>query len=194
MKQTRTLMAALRAEVAELRGALDTVHSSCDNSNTIASLEEEVQQFKAQPPCEREANVAQPWRQVVRKGKGKCKGKGKGVYLITRQLNIHECPNVHNSGPSHALHTTKKHVSVENSRKILRSTSTTTVMNAIQQTTPSSLGKNLTIKRKFRNTQSGGTKWWFVIKGNKYHIDFLEKEWSSVALQTVWKLQSHLCF
>ena len=45
-------VAALRAEIAELRTALDAFRSSSDNSNAIASLMEEVQQLKAQPPRE----------------------------------------------------------------------------------------------------------------------------------------------
>jgi len=140
-------VAALRAEVAELRAALDAIHSSSDNSNAIASLMEEVQQLKAQPPREKEADIAQPWSQVVSKGKGKGKEKGKESVLNCKGTEHTDCPNVHNSGPSHAPHTTRKHVPIESSGKIwrtLRSTSTTVVMNAIQQTTPSSLGKNLT--------------------------------------------------
>ena len=72
-------MAALRAEIAELRTALDAFRSSSDNSNAIASLVEEVQQLKAQPPYEKEADTAQPWSQVVRKGKGKGMGESMGI-------------------------------------------------------------------------------------------------------------------
>ena len=69
------------------------------------------------------------------------------------------------------------------------------VAKAIQKTTPSSIGKNLTIKRNFKKTMGGTTtKWWFVVRGSKCDIDLLEKEWPSVALQTGWKLEPLLCF
>ena len=69
------------------------------------------------------------------------------------------------------------------------------VAKAIQKTTPSSIGKNLTIKRKFKKTMDGTTtKRWFVVRGSKCNIDHLEKEWPSVALQTGWKLEPLLCF
>jgi len=56
-------------------------------------------------------------------------------------------------------------------------------MNAIYQATPSSLGKNLTIKSKFKNTLSGATKkWWFVIRGNKWEIDLLIVIMAGVAM------------
>ena len=67
VNELQSKVAALRAEVAELRAALDAIHSSSDNSNAIASLMEEVQQLKAQPPREKEADTAWPWSQVVRR-------------------------------------------------------------------------------------------------------------------------------
>ena len=73
-------MATLRAEVAELWAVLDAIRSSSNNNNAIASLMEEVQQLKAQPSHEKEADIAQPWSQVVSKWQGKGKGKGRGVY------------------------------------------------------------------------------------------------------------------
>jgi len=63
-------VAALRAEIAELRTALDAFRSSSDNSNAIASLIEEVQQLKVQPPREKEADTARPWSQVAEERKG----------------------------------------------------------------------------------------------------------------------------
>jgi len=42
----------------------------------------EDQQLKAQPPLEKEADTAQPWSQVVRKGRGRAKeGKGECIKL-----------------------------------------------------------------------------------------------------------------
>ena len=79
-------MAAHRAEIAELRSALDAIRISSDNSNASASLMEEIQQLKAQPPLEKEADTARPWSQVVRNGKGKGHGrKGRSMGIINNQ-------------------------------------------------------------------------------------------------------------
>ena len=184
---------ALREQVAELRAALDSVRDP-GNSSAIASLMEEVQLLR-----DKETKNAETWSKVVRKGKGKGKGNGsrKGSRAPSEPM---ECPKAHDSVPttSHAPHPTRKRVPVENCRKVwgtLRSTSTTVVINALKQTTPSSLGPSFSIKRKFKNSQNGTTrKWWFVIRGNKPDIDLLDKEWPNVALQTGWKLEPVLCF
>jgi len=63
-------------------------------------------------------------------------------------------------------------------------------MNAIKQLTSAPLGERLTIKRKFKTFQNGTIKkWWFVVRGDKSDVEFLEKEWPKVALQTGWKLE-----
>ena len=35
---------------------------------------------------------------------------------------------------------------------------------------------------------------WFVIRGNKPHIELLENEWDKITIQTGWKLQLIVCF
>ena len=63
-------------------------------------------------------------------------------------------------------------------------------MSAIKQLTSAHLGERLTIKRKFKTSQNGTIKkWWFVVRGDKSDVEFLEKEWPKVALQTGWKLE-----
>ena len=187
LSELQSEVVTLREQVAELRAALDAVRDS-DNSGAIVSLMEEVQQLR-----DKETKNAEPWSKVVRKGKGKGKGKGteKGRHVSSESM---ECPKAHVSAPitshaPHALHATRKRVPVENCRKVwgtLRSTSTTVVINAIKQTTPSSLGQSFSIKRKFKNSENGKTrKWWFVIRGNKSDIDLLVTEWPNVALQTL---------
>ena len=164
--------------MVELRAALDAVRDS-DNSSAIASLMEEVQHFR-----DKETKNAEPWSKVVRKGKGK--GKGNGTGKGSRALSEPKEAHVSALTTSHAPHATRKRVPVKNCRKVwgtLRSTSTTVVINAIKQTTPSSLGPSFSIKRKFKNSQKGTTrKWWFVIRGNKTDIDLLDKEWSNIAV------------
>ena len=190
VSELQSEVVALREQVVELRAALDAVRDS-DNSSAIASLMEEVQHLR-----DKETKNVEPWSKVVRKGKGKGRGNGsgKGSGALSEPKEAH----VSALTTSHAPHATRKRVPVKNCRKVwgtLRSTSTTVVINAIKQTTPSSLGPSFSIKRKFKNSQKGTTrKWWFVIRGNKTDIDLLDKEWSNVAIQTGWKLEPVLCF
>ena len=114
-----------------------------------------------------------------REGKGRQKGKALGIKQ-GKGTDSHDKETAPTHGPSHgANHVPRKRVPVENSRKIwgtLKSTSTSMVLNAIQKTPPSSIGRNLTIKRKFKKDTSGATKiWWFVVRGSSCDIDFLKK-------------------
>ena len=60
VNEFQSKVAALRAEAAKLQAALDAICSTSDNSNTIASLMEEVQKLKVQPSREKQAYTAQP--------------------------------------------------------------------------------------------------------------------------------------
>lgn len=57
VNELRSKVVALSAEVGKLQTALDTIRSSSDNSNAIASLME-VQLLKVQLPREKEADTA----------------------------------------------------------------------------------------------------------------------------------------
>ena len=65
------------------------------------------------------------------------------------------------------------------------------VRNTISSVTKLS-SSNLQIKRKYklsRNNPDTVTKWWFVVRDEESVLLELEREWSSVAMQTAWKLE-----
>ena len=64
-------MVSPRAEITKLLAALEAVCSNDKNINSTALLRKEVEQLKMQPSCDREAETAQLWSQMVRKGKGR---------------------------------------------------------------------------------------------------------------------------
>ena len=85
-------------------------------------------------------------------------------------------------------------VRVNGARKIWGTLKNTTVKGVSNALTV--LGKvpsnALTIKRKYKtvNTDSKRVvRWWFVIRGEEKVLEQLENNWSSVGIQTAWKLE-----
>ena len=201
-------MAALRAEIAELRTALDAFRSSSNNSNAIASLMEEVQQLKAQPPHEKEADTARPWSQVVRNGKGKGHGrKGRSMGIINNQKEACQGSARSNHNPNTAsadcfierTHVHRNCVPVKGARKVwgtLRSRTTHAVENTLRTLTNIN-AKGLVVKRKFktaRNDSGRVVKWWFVVRGEESVLEQLQKEWPTISIQTSWRLEPVLSY
>ena len=93
-----------------------------------------------------------------------------------------------------ASSTTTSTVKADGARKIwgtLKTTTCTAVRNTITSVTKLS-SSNLQIKRKYklsRNNPDTVTKWWFVVRDEESVLLELEQEWSSVAMQTAWKLE-----
>ena len=48
---------------------------------------------------------------------------------------------------------------------------------------------DLRVKRKCGLTNSGKTKWWFVLHGKEEMLKSLEENWSKVSVQTGWRLE-----
>ena len=68
----------------------------------------------------------------------------------------------------------------------LKSASTTAVSSTLNKLT--TLGNQLTVKKKVRSG-STGSHWWFLVKGSEEVLKKLEEEWSRVSLQINWKLE-----
>ena len=90
-------------------------------------------------------------------------------------------------------------VRVNGARKVWGTLKNTTVKGVSNALTV--LGKvpsnALTIKRKYKtvNTDSKRVvRWWFVIRGEEKVLEQLENNWSSVGIQTAWKLEPLLEF
>lgn len=68
--------------------------------------------------------------------------------------------------------------------------STTVVLQTIRQLTKIDPEKQLTVKRKFQDGESGRRdRWWFLISGSEATLGELERLWSCVSLQVGWKLE-----
>ena len=72
----------------------------------------------------------------------------------------------------------------------LKSTTPGAISSALKKLT--TVGKQVTIKRKHRQMDSGHTRWWFVLRGEEEVLTKLEGEWEHVRLQLPWKLEP--CF
>ena len=68
----------------------------------------------------------------------------------------------------------------------LKSASTTAVSSTLNKLT--TLGSQLTVKKKVRSG-SAGSHWWFLVKGSEEVLKKLEEEWNRVSLQINWKLE-----
>ena len=49
---------------------------------------------------------------------------------------------------------------------------------------------SISIRRKSRVTPSGRQRWWFVLHDEESTLCALQEKWSSVEIQTSWKLES----
>ena len=72
----------------------------------------------------------------------------------------------------------------------LKSTTPGAISSALKKLT--TVGSQVTIKRKHRQLASGHTRWWFVLRSEEEVLTQLEGEWERVGLQLAWKLEP--CF
>ena len=139
-----------------------------------------------------------PWNIVVRAKKG---GKGKGKGPAGNKEYTPKGSSSHGSvSPKRSENRNLPRVQVSGARKVwgtLKTTTATAVSNALKSLTniPSN---SLTVKRKFKTTTRDTSKqivhWWFVIRGEEKVLERLQNEWSSVSIQTAWKLEPLLEF
>ena len=189
-------VAALRIEVAELRAALEAVRA-VDNSSSIASLREEIEQWKlkAQPPCDN--GPAELWSQMVRKGRGKGPGKGKGKGMDKEPKSTsHAQPAQPSLSSQPSKRPSRPSKPVPNKRKIWgtpRVCTASSVKKAITQLAGVE-GSKVEVKRKYKKDGEKLVKWWHVVRADEGILDKLEQEWSKVNVQTSWQLVPCLIF
>ena len=73
----------------------------------------------------------------------------------------------------------------------MKTTTHTAVTNALKQLTTVDVTQ-LTVKRKFKTAVNNPTriqKWWFIVRGEEYVLQQVEGAWSSIVIQTAWKLE-----
>ena len=69
----------------------------------------------------------------------------------------------------------------------LKSTTPGAILSALKKLT--TVGKQVTIKHKYRKMDSGHTRWWFVLRGGEEVLTQLEGELEHVRLQLQWNTQ-----
>ena len=209
--QLQSEVAALKAEVAELRSVVRATPSNTDTSDTIAALASEVQQLKvamADAPslCLQEQNPASslPWNKVVRrkrKPKSAQPPKQPAQGIATKQGAHGPLTGGKDGGePGVSQPPRKARVQVSGARKVwgtLKHTPVEAVSNALKTLTDIPL-VSLTIKRKYKtvhkNSRQSVVRWWFVVRGEERILQELQGKWGPVATQTSWKLEPLLEF
>ena len=209
--QLQSEVAALKAEVAELRSVLRATPFNTTASDTISALASEVQQLKvavadASTLCLQEQTPASslPWNEVVRR-----KRKPKSVQpprqphqgLATKRGAHRPVAGDKDGGePGVSQSPRKARVQVSGARKVwgtLKHTPVEAVSNALKNLTDIPLA-SLTIKRKYKtvhkNSRQLVVRWWFVVRGEERILQELQEKWGPVATQTSWRLEPLLEF
>ena len=185
--QFQSEVAALKAEVVELRSALDSLPSNAGNSDTIAALTSEVQQLKVAaadaPTLSLQDNptVSVPWNEVVRRGKRNPKTGQPPAMLKESKVATKRNAQTHVTGdrtvveakdaPGMPQSPKRPWVQISGARKVwgtLKNTSTAKVPL-----------DSLTIKRKYKtvhkNSRQVVVRWWFVIRGEERILQELQE-------------------
>ena len=172
--ELKSTIAALTAEVAELRSAVS------------------VQQL--------ENNDQSKWSDVVarrpRRPRIATRSQNRTTNENSRVLGAGTGPNTVAAGKVNQPPDTPdkvERVTVHGVRRVWgtkKDASTTVVLQTIRQLTKIDPEKRLTVKRKFRDGESGRRdRWWFLIRGSEAALGELESLWSCVSLQVGWKLE-----
>ena len=194
--QLQAEVASLKAEVRELRAVLEeSAHVNTKNGETTTSLATEVQQLKATVnevlQTESKSN-GRTWTEVVRRGRrqqtpGQQAARGQ-TRSATRYATSHGGSSSTKGGEQRDPGPPKvKTVGVRRIWGTLKSSPTTAVASVLKKCT--TVGTKLTVKRKFKTSDAGKMKWWFLVKGTEGDLVKLEGEWPKVKLQTSWKLE-----
>lgn len=173
----KSTIAALTAESGELRTALQsaTVRAEVGSDNSTA------------------------WSKVVRRGSAHThsrshSGKPNGSKQRRAQTSrVGGKPLNSDTNVSHKYHEQGARIIVPGVRRVwgtMKNTSPAAVTSTLTKLTSQSLGSKLTVRRKFKESTSSRDRWWFLIKGEETVLEELEDMWSTVSLQTRWKLET----
>ena len=88
---------------------------------------------------------------------------------------------------------TRKRIPVKGARRVWDTVKTATaiaVKTTIKQLT--TVGEGVLVKRKYKTAGDESkciVRWWFVVSGEEETLQLLQKEWSQIGAQRVWKLE-----
>jgi len=194
MADMKDCIVALKAEIVELRVALDQVKS----------VEVPIAAQRGSGSSNSEAWTTAASRRRQRKGKK----SATAAKMADRERSAVSPPSLIPEASRQAASNTNKEqplrrpkVVVQGKRKVwgtLRTTTEAAVKNTIKLICNADC--NLEVKRKYRlsgahraSSESSPTprvaKWWFVISGDESALDQLALSWSAVKLQTNWSLE-----
>ena len=197
--QLQSEVAALKAEVAELRSVLRATPSNTTASDTIAALASEVQQLKvavADAPtlCLQEQNPANslPWNEVVRRKRKPKSAQPPRLPASQRGSNQRrqgDAPKSADNGDQGKERAPKRDSHpVPGKRRIwgtMKQCTASAVERAIAQLAQVP-DNSIKAKRKYKKLDKGKLRWWHVIAGEETVLKQLENEWENVERQTAW--------
>ena len=176
---------ALTAEVLELKATVERFRQGTSAAERTDGLEDKESSGASRGKL--------PWNIVA--GSGKRDKRGNSRATVPKGISPSTGPVITQGteGPK------TPRVRVSGARKIwgtLKSTTTTAVANVLKvhAKVPSN---SLSIKRKYktaRNNSKQVVRWWFVVRGEEKLLEQLQSDWSSVSIQTAWKLEPVLEF
>ena len=203
--ELREYISALKSEISELRSAMNDTqattaeeepllkrnnggqrsYAAATSSAIVSSDHAEMTTGKNKPRSGRAGkNVRTGWKTVQARPNTGARSNGAPGDTLTSSPS--PSPNTKQSQ--------RARVKIPNARKIwgtMRSCSAVTVANTIAQLCPTFIGK-LQVRRKYKTSSSGKSRWWFVVHGEAEVLADLERNWEPVTLQTSWKLQDCL--
>ena len=192
--ELRNEIAALKAEVIELRSALDEEKKACKTvSAEIAILRRSEPASKpTEHPRRNYASAAKRSSQINAGPDNRASQKRPRHAAQHRQRSENATTPPNGAGESARANATASlpREEVSGARRVwgtLRSATCTSVKNTISHLTSVN---NFQVKRKVSHSaRSGKDKWWFILKGDEEAMKSLENAWEPVKLQTGWQLE-----
>lgn len=214
------IVADLKRELSLVKNALSTISSHTDQEQESGTFSDQLQSMHKSyasvladscpslPPRSLDSSRVLPTAETgedARRKEKRVRRKSAGTGNHTQWVNVS-----HSAGRSakqvqqmstnlqlsdRTVH--KQKIKIPGLRKVwgsVRSCTTNVMANTISSLCPTMVNK-LQLRRKYKITPDGQVRlWWFLIRGDEEVLLQLEKIWSTVAVQTSWKLEECVKF
>ena len=181
VKEMKSAITNLTAEVAELRAALQSATRSCPDGQ-VQTLHDASQ-----------AQSDRMWNEVVRRGRQQTSKNNRGSRPMQRTQQPANRP------PQSLIQNAKdgaasaRRVKISGVRRVWgkkKDAPSSVVLQTVRQLTKADPENKLTVKRKFKEGRYGRRdRWWFLLHGPETILEELSSAWSTVSLQVGWKLE-----
>lgn len=203
IKSLRVTVSSLQGEVSRLQGELEGVSKKNCSCNQASRYDHSAS--------------SESWSEIGRgipggRGKGRGRGGRRGGVQVRNGFGKAQVGNnggelvgggvdrpggaINQQIPDAASPRSKivNRVIVHGARRIwgtLKSASTHTIRNAVTKFAKVNNIGSIQVKRKYKISQAGKIKWWFVIHAEEETVlKPLERNWENVSVQTGWKLET----